>query len=187
MNTWTLPPPLMLSRRFVDYQRAPSVNFRERLFRRVSRPPLRQGPNWSSSLLMAKLHKIVGVSVVVIFLLTGQYMKFYYPRMEEINEGMRMMLRSRHIYLLLAGLINICLGAYFIRRETKWRRVLQMIGSLLILLASLLMVAAFFYEPKLANLQRTLTLPSIIALFTGTFFHLLSGGEKQGVKSKDEG
>ncbi|MGA9998061.1 MAG: hypothetical protein WBP93_21790 [Pyrinomonadaceae bacterium] len=128
---------------------------------------------------MKRLHKIVGVSVVVIFLLTGQYMEFYYPHIKEMNNGMRMMLRSRHIYILLAGLINIQLGTYFVRRETKWRKVLQLTGSFLIIMASLLSIAAFFYEPKLPNLQKTLTLPSIVALFTGTLLHLLSGGEKQ--------
>lgn len=102
-------------------------------------------------------------------------MEFYYPHMDEVDDGMRMMLRSRHIYILLAGLVNIGVGAYFSYRTKLWRRILQGVGSILIILAPLLLILAFFYEPRLENLQRTLTLPGIVSLFTGALLHLLSG------------
>ncbi len=124
---------------------------------------------------MSLLHKIVGVAVVVIFLLTGQYLKFYYPQMSGLGDGARMMLRSRHIYILLAGLVNIGVGTYFSYWNRRWRKALQLAGSALIILASGLLIGAFFYEPELSGLQRFLTLPGIIALFGGTLFHLLSG------------
>ena len=124
---------------------------------------------------MKLLHQIIGIIVVVIFLLTGQYMELYYPRMDEVDDGMRMMLRSRHIYILLAGLVNIGVGAYFSYRTKLWRRILQGVGSTLIIIAPFLLILAFFYEPRLANLQMTLTLPGIVSLFTGALLHLLSG------------
>ncbi|HEV2706994.1 MAG TPA: hypothetical protein VGV59_13795 [Pyrinomonadaceae bacterium] len=125
---------------------------------------------------MRQLHTIVGVLVVVIFLLTGQYLEYYYPEMDEggVGEGTRMMLRSRHIYVLLVGLLNVSLGAYFVLREAGWRRYLQLTGSALLLMAAALSVVAFFYEPTLDGLQRTLTLPAVVCAFTGTFLHMLS-------------
>ena len=128
---------------------------------------------------MRLFHKTIGVSVVVIFLLTGQYLEFYYPQMEGVDDGMRMMFRSRHIYILLAGLINICLGTYFSYRRERWRQALQLTGSILIILATALSVGAFFYEPKQAGLPRPLTLPAIVAIFAGTLFHLFGGGGRK--------
>ena len=125
---------------------------------------------------MKRLHLIFGVLVVVAFLLTGQYMDFQEPRVRELtDEGTRMMFRSRHIYLLLAGLVNLGVGAYFTYHRTRWRRALQVAGSALIILAPLLMTAAFFYEPPLKGLQRTFTQPAVVALFAGVFLHLFSG------------
>lgn len=126
---------------------------------------------------MRQLHTVVGILVVVIFLLTGQYLEYYYPEMRDggVGEGTRMMLRSRHIYVLLVGLLNISLGAYFVFRDAGWRRYLQLAGSALLLFAAALSVVAFFYEPALAGLQRTLTLPAIVSAFAGTLLHMLSG------------
>ena len=124
---------------------------------------------------MKLLHQVIGIMVVVIFLLTGQYMRRYYPHMEGVSDGTRMLLRSRHIYILLAGLLNLGIGTYFSYRKQRWRKVLQLTGSVLLLLAPFLLLAAFFYEPPLANLQRTFSQPAIISMLVGTLFHLLSG------------
>ena len=127
---------------------------------------------------MKLLHQTIGIMVVIIFLLTGQYLDFYYPHMEGVSDGMRMLFRSRHIYILLAGLLNICIGTYFSYRKERWRRTLQLTGSILVLVAPFLLLAAFFYEPPRANLQRTFTLPAIVALLAGTLLHLLSGARQ---------
>jgi drug/metabolite transporter (DMT)-like permease len=125
---------------------------------------------------MKRLHLIFGVLVVLVFLLTGQYMDFQEPKVREMtDEGARMMFRSRHIYVLLAGLVNLGVGAYFTYHVARWRKTLQIAGSILIVLAPLLMTIAFFYEPTLKGLQRTFTQPAIVALFAGVFLHLFSG------------
>jgi drug/metabolite transporter (DMT)-like permease len=125
---------------------------------------------------MKRLHLTFGVLVVIVFLLTGQYMDFQHPKVRELtDEGTRMMFRSRHIYLLLAGLVNLGLGVYFTYHKASWRRTLQIAGSVFILLAPLLMTAAFFYEPRLQGLKRTFTQPAVVALFAGVFLHLFSG------------
>ena len=122
---------------------------------------------------MKRLHRIFGLLVILAFLLTGQFMDFRH--VGEMEDGARMMFRSRHIYILLAGLVNLGIGVYFTYWSERWRRILQTIGSVLIIIAPLMMIGAFFYEPTLKGLQRMLTLPAIVALFTGVFCHLFSG------------
>jgi undecaprenyl pyrophosphate phosphatase UppP len=125
---------------------------------------------------MKRLHLTLGVLVVLVFLLTGQYMDFQDPKVREMtDEGARMMFRSRHIYILLAGLINLGVGVYFTYHRARWRKTMQVVGSVLIILAPLLMTASLFYEPPLKGLQRTFTLPAIVVLFAGVFLHLFSG------------
>ena len=129
---------------------------------------------------MKLLHQITGILVVVIFLLTGQYLDFYYPHMDGVSDGVRMMFRSRHIYILLAGLLNIGIGVYFSYHKKFWRKILQLTGSSMLLVAPLLLTAAFFYEPTHGHLQRPFTLPAIVALLSGTLLHLLSGIRQSG-------
>jgi hypothetical protein len=129
---------------------------------------------------MKTLHRIFGALVILAFLLTGQFMDFQQPPVRELtDEGTRMMFRSRHIYILLAGLLNLGVGVYFTYWRERWRKILQLVGSALLIIAPLMMIGAFFYEPMLKGLQRTLTLPAIVALVVGVFFHLFSG-MKQG-------
>ena len=124
---------------------------------------------------MKRLHLWVGVVVLFAFLLTGQYMDYLEVRTNALGETARVMFRSRHIYLLLAGLVNVGVGAYFAYRERGWRRRLQLLGSALIVVAPALMLAAFFTEPGEPGLKRHFTLPAVVILSSGTLLHALSG------------
>ena len=124
---------------------------------------------------MKRLHLWVGVVVLFAFLLTGQYMDYLEVRTNALGETARVMFRSRHIYLLLAGLVNVGVGAYFGYRERGWRRRLQLLGSALIVVAPALMLAAFFTEPGEPGLKRHFTLPAVVILSSGTLLHALSG------------
>lgn len=124
---------------------------------------------------MRRLHLVVGAATLLAFLLTGQYMDYLEVRTNALGETARVMFRSRHIYLLLAGLVNVGLGAYFSYRERVWRRRLQLIGSALVIAAPLLMLAAFFAEPGEPGLKRHFTLPAVVILSIGTLLHALSG------------
>jgi peptidoglycan/LPS O-acetylase OafA/YrhL len=122
---------------------------------------------------MKTLHRIFGVLVILAFLLTGQFMEYHSVR--EMDDRARMMFRSRHIFILLAGLINLGVGVYFVYWRERWRKILQLTGSMLLIIAPLMLTIAFFYEPTLKGLQRPLTLPALVALMVGVFFHLFSG------------
>jgi peptidoglycan/LPS O-acetylase OafA/YrhL len=121
--------------------------------------------------------------VVVAFLLTGQYMDRFHNHLEGMADGPRLLYRTRHIFILLAGLLNLGLAAYYVRRVRPWRRLLQLIGTALIAVASLLFVAAFFYEPGLRDLDTPLSHWGAYAIVAGTLLHLLSGAGREGAAS----
>ena len=123
---------------------------------------------------MRPLHLIFGLFLLVAFLLTGQYMNHYYNHMVGAPDGLRLLYRTRHIFILLAGLLNLGIGIYFSYSREPWRKVLQCFGSGLIVVASLLFIAAFFYEPKLLNLYTPLTHWGTYTIVAGMFCHLLS-------------
>ena len=120
---------------------------------------------------MKRLHLIIGLTVVIIFLLTGQYMEYVHNRL--LPDGTRMLYRSRHIYLLLAGLLNLAIGIYFVPQPRGWRRTVQTIGTILIVLSPGLLLAGFFYEPQ-RSLDQTLVAPlGIFSIAIGTLMHAL--------------
>ena len=60
----------------------------------------------------------------------------YFHHMVGVPDGPRLLYRTRHIFILLSGLTNLGIAAYFTYREQFWPRVFQLIGSGLILLSS---------------------------------------------------
>ena len=124
---------------------------------------------------MKKVHLIFGVFVVIAFLLTGQYMDKYYNHMVGVADAPRLLYRTRHIFILMAGLVNLMIGTYFTLRIEVWRRAIQLLGSLLIFTASFLFVVAFFYEPNLSNLRTPLSHWGMYAITAGVVLHLISG------------
>ena len=124
---------------------------------------------------MKKIHLIFGVFVVVAFLLTGQYMDKLYNHMVGVPDAQRLLFRTRHIFILLAGLLNLGIGAYFTYRVDTWRRTVQLLGSLLIIVASFLFVIAFFYEPKLSDLHTPLSHWGTYTIAVGALLHVISG------------
>ena len=127
------------------------------------------------------LHKLTGIVTVLIFLGTGAYMRFNSPALFESDPTVRMMFRSTHIYILLSGLLNLGIGSYLLLSRQRWRRILQLIGSSFVLVAPVLLICAFFYEPSSRSVERPLTLPAMLFLLIGTLSHLLSTASRGSV------
>jgi len=123
---------------------------------------------------MSYVHLIFGVFVFIVFLITGQFMRVDYPDKEIISQELRMLMRSRHIYILFSAFIHICLGLYFRSCKQQWRRVLQIAGSILLFVSSILLVLAFsaetYYTKHFSDVSRW----GIYLSFSGTIFHFLS-------------
>lgn len=99
-------------------------------------------------------------------------MKFRFPGLYKEDEIIRYTFRANHVYILLAGLINITLGIYLTTQHRGWKGYLQTIGSGLILIAPVLLVIAFFYEAPLGTPQRYVTSIGIFISFIGVLCHL---------------
>ena len=124
---------------------------------------------------MKLFHIIFGVTVLIIFLLTGQYMDRHFHHLVGMPDGPRLLYRTRHIFILFSGLLNVGIGAYLVHRPARWQRILQLLGSILITLASLLLIFAFFYDTTRGDLRAPLSHWAIYAIVTGTLLHLFSG------------
>ena len=129
---------------------------------------------------MKLFHLVFGVAVFIVFLLTGQYMDRHFHHLVGMPDGPRLLYRTRHIFILFSGLLNVGVGAYLVQRPKGWQRILQLLGSILITLASLLLILAFFYDTTRGDLRAPLSHWGIYAIAVGTLFHLLSSvGERR--------
>ena len=124
---------------------------------------------------MKRFHLIFGLIVLVVFLLTGQYMDRFHEHLRYTPDGPRMLYRTRHIFILLSGLLHLGIGSYFSYRTQRWRRAFQLVGSVLITIAPVLFTIGFFYEPHLQGLYAPLSKKGIIMLAVGALMHVVSG------------
>ena len=124
---------------------------------------------------MSYLHLIFGILLFIIFLATGEFMRADFPDKDIIPQDLRLLMRSRHIYILLSSLIHICLGVYLRIHAETWRKFLQVFASVLLILGSILFVWAFIYETY--NLQKFSEISrfALYATLAGTIFHLFGG------------
>ena len=102
---------------------------------------------------MKRFHLTFGLTVLLVFLLTGQYMDRFHNHLEYMADGPRMLYRTRHIFILMSGLLHLGVGSYFTYRLSRVRRGLQIAGSLFITVASVLFTIGFFYELHMEKLH----------------------------------
>ena len=125
---------------------------------------------------MRRIHLAVGILTTIAFLATGQFMRRHAPPMSDLEDGLRMIYRSRHIYLLGSGLLNLMLGHYFRACAGAWRKSTQVVGSVLLLAAPFLLLLAFINEPGRglgADLWQSRF--GLFALFGGSLLHSIAG------------
>ena len=124
---------------------------------------------------MARLHLIFGLVVFVVFLITGRMMRWDFPDKEIISQEFRLLMRSRHIYILFAALMNILLGVYLRISDDARRRYVQIFASALLFAGTLLLIFAFFYETYTTRQFSEVSRFGLYACLAGTIFHLLGG------------
>lgn len=125
--------------------------------------------------MLRRIHLIVGLLGITAFLLTGQLMKHHDPPTRGLATDVRMMYVSRHIYLLGTALVNLAIGLYLHLRPARWKRILQWIGSLLILVSPALLLIAFLQEPALGLTGRGWhSRFGMIGLFAGVMAHVVA-------------
>lgn len=130
---------------------------------------------------MKRLHLTAGLASVFLFLFTGQLMYAHFPDKEGMDQALRMVTRSRHVYILLSAFPHLLIGVYFARSDRKVLAVLQKIGSVLLTLGSAAFAAAFFYESYSVLSFSPLSAVGVFLATGGVLLHTagaLRGGDK---------
>lgn len=122
---------------------------------------------------MRYLHLIFGIILFIIFLITGQFMRADFPDKEVISQELRLLMRSRHIYILFSAFLHILLGLYFQYAQKRWQKILQIIGSIILFISPILLTTAFIYETYYTEHFTLLSAAGIFLTFGGIIFHLI--------------
>jgi hypothetical protein len=128
---------------------------------------------------MKRAHLIFGLLLFVVFLVTGQFMRADFPDKEAIDQTLRILMRSRHIYILFSALMHIGLGVYLRPGCDKWQRIMQNAGSAILIVSSVLLVAAFISETYFLGAFSDLSRYGIYTSLAGIGLHLLSALGKE--------
>jgi hypothetical protein len=102
-------------------------------------------------------------------------MRWDFPDKEIIPQDLRILMRSRHIYILLSSLIHICLGVYLQIHATAWRKILQILASSFLFAGSILFVWAFIYETYTTRHFSDISRYALYTTLAGTILHLIGG------------
>lgn len=121
-----------------------------------------------------RVQRSLGVVFVVVFLLTGVAMARGFPALYAEHEGVRMMYRATHIYILLASLLNIAASLSPAAATGRWTRRGELLARVLLMGTPPLLSVAFFLEPASYDLERPLTFWAIVACLAGVLGLLVS-------------
>ncbi len=129
---------------------------------------------------MSWFHLIFGIVMFVVFVTTGRFMRVDFPDKDAIPQELRLLMRSRHIYILFSALIHLALGVYLQLRPQIWKKVLQFSGSGVLVLSSVFLVWAFVVETYSLQHFSDLSRNGIYLSLAGIGLHLIGG-----LKSRD--
>ena len=124
---------------------------------------------------LRSIHLVSGGATLLAFLITGAYMRQHDPPLASMEWGMRLLYRSRHIYILAAAVANLLLGAYVQPLPDGAMHRRQWAGSGLVILSALLLVIAFVVEPALGRDPSAVSAYGLFSLLAGTLLHVQAG------------
>ena len=100
-------------------------------------------------------------------------MRIDFPDKDAIPQELRLLMRSRHIYILFSALIHLMLGAYLRMSSDKRAMLLQYAGSFMLTASSVLLVWAFVVETYSLQHFSDLSRNGIYTAVAGVGLHLL--------------
>jgi uncharacterized membrane protein len=128
---------------------------------------------------MSWFHFIFGLVMFVVFVTTGKFMRVDFPDKDAIPPEFRLLMRSRHIYILFSALIHLMLGAYLRMSADTRVKLLQYAGSLLLAASSGLLVWAFITETYTLQHFSDISREGIYFSLAGVGLHLFSKFERR--------
>jgi hypothetical protein len=120
-------------------------------------------------------HLIVGLLMFAVFVTTGKFMRVDFPDKEAIPQELRLLMRSRHIYILFSALIHLALGTYMRMSTAAAQRLLQYVGSLILTVSSVLLVWAFVTETYSLHHFSDISRYGIYTALAGVGLHVMGG------------
>jgi hypothetical protein len=119
-------------------------------------------------------HRWIGLATIGLFVVTGILMRRNHVHLLPVDSGLRMLFRSRHVYLLFSGLLNLAIGLRFVLPSSGRGSRLAPISSMLILLAPVLLAAGFFLEPMRSGRFGPVSGFGVFAAFLGVLGYSLA-------------
>lgn len=129
---------------------------------------------------MSWAHLIFGIVMFIVFATTGKYMRVDFPDKDLIPQDLRLLMRSRHIYILFSAFIHLMLGVYLQIRPAIWQKVLQYGGSAVLITSSVLLVWAWYVETYQLQHFSDISRGGIYLSLTGIGLHILGGFNLRG-------
>lgn len=124
---------------------------------------------------MSWFHLVIRLLLFWIFTVTGQYMRADFPDKGDMDQILRILMRSRHIYILFSSLIHIVLGVYLVLRPSLAQRIFQFIGSALLVTSSGLLLWAFVVESYQTHHYTDISRWGLYTALAGVIAHLIGG------------
>lgn len=127
---------------------------------------------------MRRVHLFLGIILFVVFLTTGQFMRANFPDKEIIPQELRLLMRSRHIYILFCSFLHILLGVYLQISVSGWRKWVQFAGSVLLIVSGGLLIWAFISETYTYAHFSEISRFGIYTSLAGVALHMIAGARK---------
>lgn len=115
----------------------------------------------------------IGIAIVILFVVTGQLMRHYYYN-ADAPDVERLYRRSRHLFLLLAGLGQGGIGVYIQPFQAKLANMIQWLATILMTTGSVCLSLAFFYEIPTQIIETPVSRFGLYLLLAGVSSHLVS-------------
>jgi hypothetical protein len=129
---------------------------------------------------LGNAHRWLGLVTIGFFLVTGVLLRRHHLHLLPVDSGLRLLFRSRHVYLLFSGLVNLLLGLRLVLPTSGRGSALALIGSLLTLASPVLLAAAFFLEPMGSRQVGPVSTFGVVAAFLGVLSYALATWRRVG-------
>lgn len=112
-----------------------------------------------------KIQFYFGIILFVIFLATGQYLKWVIKPEYLLQIDQRMMARANHIYILFVSLLNILGSLVEFDAREKWKSHFGITSRIVLMIAGIIYTCIFFqnYGSTLSD-RKIILLPTILVL-----------------------
>lgn len=133
--------------------------------------PASPGPGF---MRLRHYHTAAGALALAAFVLSGQYMHWSLGHLRDMPDVPRLLYRSSHIYLLFAGLLNLALGLYLQMQAAPRARVVQAVGSVMLMASPVFFGWSFLAESQQPSIERQLLRLGIYLSFGGVVLHTVA-------------